>query len=239
MKTVVLAAGKGERIRGLINGVPKPMVEVNGKPILQQNIEWLARSGATDLYINLHHLPDVITNHFGDGRDWGVRITYSYEETLLGTAGAVRKIATDYWSPDDRSSFVVVYGDNLLSAFDLKGIVEFHEVRRGIGTICLHHREDVSHSGVAVLDEDARIVRFIEKPRPGEVAGHWVNAGLYVLEPCSLRYLPEGPSDFGRDIFRAMLKVGERLYGRTMNATLVAVDTPEMLAQAIGEGGER
>ena len=237
MKAVVLAAGKGERLRGLIGGVPKPMVAVHGKPILQQDIEWLARFGVTDLYVNLHHLPEVITNHFGDGRDWGVRITYSHEHQLLGTAGAVRKIADDYWG-DVREPFIVVYGDNLLSAFDLGQVLEFHGSKAGTGTICLHYREDVSHSGIAVLDSDGRILKFIEKPAPDQVVSHWVNAGLYVLDASALRYVPRGASDFGRDIFPRMLEAGERLYGLTVNAKLVAVDTPEMLAQALGDRGQ-
>jgi NDP-sugar pyrophosphorylase family protein len=234
MKAIVLAAGKGERIRGVVSGVPKPMIAINGKPILQQNVEWLARFGVTDLYVNLHHLPDVIRDHFGDGRDWGVRITYSYEETLLGTAGAVRKIADDYWG-SVTEPFLVVYGDNLLAEFDLQAVLDFHHAKRGDGTVCFHWKDDVSQSGIAEVDEDGRILRFIEKPRPDQVVDHWVNAGIYVLEPDVLQHVPLGRAcDFAKDVFPAMLERERTLYGIRIDAPLVAVDTPDMLAKAMG-----
>ena len=236
MKAVVLAAGKGQRLKSVVRDVPKPMVRVRGRPILEQNVCWLRDAGVQDIYMNLHHLPEVITKHFGGGEEWGVRIMYSRERRLLGTAGAVRKIADDCWG-DVREPFLVVYGDNLLSGFDLRRIVEFHNSRAGAGTICLHYREDVSHSGIAVLDSDGRILRFVEKPTPDQAVSHWVNAGLYVLAASALRYVPQGTSDFGRDIFPRMLEAGERLYGLTTNAALVAVDTPEMLAQVVADRG--
>ena len=234
MKAVLLAAGRGERIRDVVDTVPKPMIEINGKPILQQNVEWLVRFGVTDLYINLHHLPDVIKSHFGDGSQWDANIRYSYEEHLLGTAGATRKIADDYWKAADEP-FLVVYGDNLLSEFDLTAILDFHQASSGIGTICLYHRDDVSQSGIAVLDQSSRIVRFLEKPSPAEAISHWVNAGIYVLEPEILRHIPkEQPYDFGRDVFPNVLAVGETLFGMVSDAALIAVDTPELLMNAMG-----
>jgi NDP-sugar pyrophosphorylase family protein len=233
MKAVLLAAGRGERIRDVVDTVPKPMIEISGKPILQQNVEWLVRFAVTDLYINLHHLPDVIEGHFGDGSKWDANIRYSYEERLLGTAGATRKIADDYWGAVDKP-FLVVYGDNLLSEFDLTAVLDFHQANRGIGTMCLYHRDDVSQSGIAVLDESRRITRFIEKPGPAEAISHWVNAGIYVLEPEILKYIPEGqPYDFGRDVFPNVLAVGETLFGMVSDAHLIAVDTPELLTNAM------
>ncbi len=93
MKAVILAAGKGERLSEITQSIPKPMIEFKGKPLLQHNIELCKRYGIEDIFINLHHLPDRITKYFGDGERFGVKIKYSYEEELLGTAGAVRKIA--------------------------------------------------------------------------------------------------------------------------------------------------
>lgn len=234
MKAIILAAGKGERLRSVVSDIPKPMIKVGGKPILEQDVCWVRDAGISDLYINLHHLPEAIRANFGDGRRWGVNITYSYEPQLSGTAGAVRKIASDHWPSDDRSPFVVVYGDNLLVNFDLGAIVGFHGAKKGIGTVGLHYREDVSQSGIAVLDANQRIVRFIEKPRLDQVVSHWVNVGIYVLEPEILEYIPaKGSSDFGRDVFTRVLDVGERLYGMTCDCPLTAVDTPEMLERAV------
>jgi NDP-sugar pyrophosphorylase family protein len=100
--------------------------------------------------------------------------------------------------------------------------------------MCLYHRDDVSQSGIAVLDESRRITRFIEKPGPAEAISHWVNAGIYVLEPEILKYIPEGqPYDFGRDVFPNVLAVGETLFGMVSDAHLIAVDTPELLTNAM------
>ena len=236
MKAIILAAGKGERIRDLVSGLPKPMIAIDGKPILQQNIEWLARSGVTDLYVNLHHLPDRVTRHFGDGDRFGVQIHYSYEPELLGTAGAVRKILTETPTSGGWEDFLVVYGDNQLTNFNLKELMRFHADHKSFGTVSLFYEKDVLQSGIAVLDQQQRIVDFIEKPRPAQVVSHWVNAGIYILSPQMLDYIPEGFSDFGHDVFPAVLAADECLMGWVSHATLTAIDTPELLAQAHEKG---
>ncbi len=238
MKAIILAAGKGERLKEVVDYIPKPMVKIKGKSILEHNIEWLKSFGLKDIYVNLHHLPDVIKDHLGNGTQYGVNITYSYEKHLLGTAGAVKKIATEYWKKDPSDTFLVAYGDNLLSDFNLLQITEFHRAKKGIGTICLYHKDDVSQSGVAVLDGD-RIVDFIEKPEPSETTSHIVNTGIYVLEQRILKYIPDGFSDFGHDIFRTVLDAEERLYGFVSNRKLVAVDTPELLRQVVKSTSEK
>ncbi len=241
MKAVVLAAGKGERLKGLLDNIPKPMAQIAGKPILQHNIEWLKKSGVTDIYINLHHLPEVITSHFGDGADFGVAITYSREKTLLGTAGAVKKIASDYWKENSRESFLVVYGDNLLSEFDLERIIKFHSEKQGIGTICLYHKpEEVHKSGVALLDKNSRIICFVEKPASNQVTSDLVNTGIYVLEPKILKYIPKDTCcDFGKDVFGKVLDAGESLYGFLMDANLIAIDTPQLFEKIIASGNSK
>lgn len=241
-----MAAGKAERLKGIVDDVPKPMIEVAGKPVLEHNIEWLRSFGISDIYINLHHLPDVIRDYFGDDGRWDVNITYSYEQELLGTAGAVRKIANDYWSKEsqdnsgDEKAFVLVYGDNLLSDFDLNKIIEFHKAKRAIATICLYHKDEVSQSGIAVMDSENRIVKFVEKPGPGEAISNLVNTGVYVLEAGILDYIPENQfSDFGRDVFPEVIRAGEGLYGIVLEANLVAIDTPELLEKAARGRAER
>ena len=231
MRAVVLAAGRGERLKSIISNVPKPMVRVGDRPILEQNIVWLKDSGIRDIYVNLHHLADAIRDYFGDGSRWAVNIKYSYEPQLLGTAGAVHKIARDFWKARSLSTFVVIYGDNLLSSFDLAKIIRFHSAKGGLGTVCLYYKDDVSISGVAVLDDDGRISRFVEKPRPDQEISHLVNTGIYVLEPEILEYIPDGFSDFGRDIFPKVLETDKRLYGVVLNSKLVAIDTPDLFKQ--------
>jgi NDP-sugar pyrophosphorylase family protein len=236
IKAVVLAAGKGERLKAVLNAVPKPMVQMNGKPMLEHNIEWLRDYGIKDIYMNLHHLPDVIRDYFGAGERFGVRITYSYEDQLLGTAGAVRKIASEYWGDEASRAFLVVYGDNLLSGFDLAGLITFHEARDGVATICLYRKpEEVSKSGVVLLDSHSRVLKFLEKPRPWEVQSDLVNTGIYVLEPAILSYIAPGClSDFGKDVFPAAIDAGESIFGLVANADLVAIDTPELYKKALG-----
>ncbi len=236
MKAIILSAGKGERLRDVVDDRPKPMINIRGKPILEHNIDLLGRFGTEEVYINLHHLPEVIRDYFGDGSDWGVKITYSYEHQLLGTAGAVRKIADDYWDFKDQErykSFLVIYGDNLIDC-DLAEIIDFHKRKKGLATIGLHKKADVRHSGIVVLDEKNRIVKFIEKPKPEEMISNLVNAGLYILRYDILDYITQGKNpDFGRDVFPKVITKGENIFGVVINGTVTTVDTPELLEKAI------
>jgi len=226
MKAMILAAGQGTRLRPLTDHIPKCMVSIGGKPVLEHTIEWLRRYGVTEIIINLHHLPEAIRGYFGDGQKWGVRITYSLEHRPLGTAGGVRNVAWLFDGP-----FFVWYGDNL-STCDLSRLYQFHQAKGGLATIALHHRDDPTQSGIVALDEDDRIVRILEKPRLDQVFSHWVSAGIFVLEPQVLEAIPaEGAPDFGRDVFPALLDHGVSLYGYRMagDEGLWWIDTPEDL----------
>jgi NDP-sugar pyrophosphorylase family protein len=235
MKAMLLAAGEGRRLRPLTNTVPKCMVEVEGKPILERNIEWLCQHGVKELVINLHHLPHIIQNYFGAGSRWGVQITYSLEKEILGTAGGVRNVAWFFDGP-----FIVWYADNL-STCNLECLSQFHRSKGGLATITLHSREAVTQSGIVGLDENDRILRFLEKPRPDQVFSHWVNAGILLLEPQFLNYIPaDGAPDFSRDVFPALLAAGQPLYGYRMTGEerLWWIDTAEDL-QRTQENMER
>jgi NDP-sugar pyrophosphorylase family protein len=207
------------------------MVEINGKPILEHNILLLKRYGITDIYINLHHQPDVIREHFGNGKKYGVNIKYSYEETLLGTAGAVRKIADEYW--DRKECFILLYGDNLYE-YDLREIINFHMKKKGIVTVAVYEKDNVSQSGIVVLDKDNKILKFIEKPKPEEAVSNLVNTGIYILEPDVLAYIPPGKTlDFGKDVFPELIEKGEDIFGVMIKGKLIAIDTPELLKEAL------
>lgn len=226
MKAMILAAGEGTRLRPLTDHIPKPMLLVAGKPILEHNLELLTRHGISDVVINLHHQPQTIVDHFGDGSRWGVHITYSFESELLGTAGAVKKAQEQF-----ASTFLTLYGDNLTTC-DLGRLILFHRAKGGIATIALHYRDDPTASGIATLDDRDRITRFVEKPKSHQVFSHWVSAGLLVLEPEVLDVTPEGgPSDLGRDLFPSLLARGEGIYGYRMSQGeyLWWIDTPEDL----------
>jgi NDP-sugar pyrophosphorylase family protein len=225
---MILAAGCGMRLRPLTDHVAKCMVPLGGKPLLEHTIAWLRRHGVTQLVINLSHLAGQVQDYFGDGRAWGVEITYSLEPEALGTAGGVRNVA-----PFFGETFFVWYGDNL-STCDLARLYALHCARGALATIALHYREDPTHSGIVSLDTDGRVMRFLEKPRPEQVFSHWVSAGIFVLEPVALERIPAGQvCDFGHDVFPALLADGAPLYGYRMGAEegLWWIDAPEDLAR--------
>jgi len=225
-QAMLLAAGLGTRLRPLTDRVPKCLVPVGGRPLLEHTLELLRGYGVTDIVINVHHLAEVVRGHFGDGSRWGVRVRYSHEDTLLGTAGAVKHAAAWFSGP-----FFVWYGDNL-STCRLDRLWEFHRACGGIATIALFHRPDPAQSGIVALDDDGRIRRFLEKPQPDEIFSHWISAGVLVVEPPLLDAIPPGQFvDFGRDVFPALLARGAALYGYRMSADegLWWIDRPEDL----------
>jgi NDP-sugar pyrophosphorylase family protein len=224
LKAMLLAAGMGERLAPFTDNAPKPMMEIEGKPILEYGVQLCAHHGIRELIVNLHHCPDVITRYFGDGHSWGVRITYSHESVLLGTAGAVKKVADEFGE-----TFLVLYGDNLTTC-DLGRLIEFHRNKGGSATMALFYRENATASGIAQLDASDRVIRFLEKPRSGEVFSPWVNAGLLVLEPAVLDLIPDGqPYDFGRDVLPSLLASGASVYGYRMTEGLWWADSPDDL----------
>lgn len=223
---MLLAAGRGTRLGDITHAVPKCMVPVAGRPLLQHTVEWLRRYGVTKLTINLHHLGEVIEGHFGDGSDFGVCITYSREPQLLGTAGAVAHARERFM----QEPFFVWYGDNL-SNCDLDRMWDLHCRQGGVGTLAVFHREDVAQSGIVGLDEGDRIIRFVEKPRPEQVFSNWVSAGIMLFEPEVLQFIRPGICDFGNDVLPTMLTAGLRLNGYKLGAAegLWWIDTPDDL----------
>ena len=226
MKAVLLAAGKGKRLGEATQVMPKQMLPILGKPVVVHNIEMCRRFGITDIYINLHHLPEVIMDYLGDGGRFGVAITYSREETILGTAGGVKRMAEKL--SGDR--FFVIYADNY-SNYDLGAIHKRHCQASADISIALFELEDTSQSGVAVLDEDNWIKKFVEKPRDDTIDSHWVNAGIYLMEPELLKLIPTGFSDFGQDIIPQYIAGGYKVLGVKMPTPVVAIDTPALLEE--------
>ena len=228
MKAVILAAGKGERLKEITAQIPKPMIEYEGKPILQHNIELCKKFGIDEIFINTHHLAEVIQNYFGDGSSFGVTIRYSLEKTLLGTSGAVKNFKSFIGS----DPFFVIYGDNY-SNYNLQLLRQAYQNKNAMGIIGFHWREDTAASGVAEFSDDGLITRFIEKPKVGESESHWVNAGVYFFNPKIMDFIPTGFSDFAKDIFPQLLTAGEHLYGVCSKANVRAFDTPEMFNQSM------
>lgn len=256
MKAIILAAGKGERLKEITVRTPKPMIEFLEKPVLQYNVELCKKYGVNEIYINLHHLHEKITDYFGDGKKFGVQIKYSFEEELLGTAGAVKKIAKEYWKfnsgtknkstnqqLNNQKPFYVIYGDQI-SNFDLillkNKYKEQVKLENGcVGIIGFHYREDVEHSGVAEFDRNKRIIKFIEKPKAGETDSHWVNAGVYYINPSVIDFIFNNVSDFGKDVFPFLLNKNLSLYGVCEYKNVSVFDTPEMYSKTINPAGEK
>ena len=228
MRAVILAAGKGERLKDVAPGLPKPMIRFRGKPLLEHNIDLCKRHGITELFINTHLFPEIVHDYFGDGSNFGVTIRYSFEETLLGTSGAVKNLE-GFLRPDP---FFVLYGDNY-SDYDLPLLEQVGKQKAAIAVIGFHWREDTSSSGVAEFAADGRITRFVEKPKPDECQSHWVNAGIYYLRPEIIDSIPTGFSDFAKDVFPKLLHSGTALYGLCRKSDVRAFDTPEMYNRSI------
>jgi len=227
MKALILAAGEGTRLRPLTLTCPKPMLPVGGAPLLRHLLRWLRGQGIGEAAINLHYLPHVITDYVGDGSRFGLRVSYSWEDPILGSAGAAKKLE-DYLSPQ----FLVVYGDMLLDV-DLEPLVELHRRSAAALTMGLMETDDPSSKGIAELDANGRVSRFVEKPRPGEIDGNLASAGVYVAERSILRDVPPGSyHDFGQDLVPHLLQQEIPVYARLLEGYLLDIGTPESYRKA-------
>jgi len=228
MRALLLAAGEGTRLRPLTLSRPKPMVPIEGKPILEHLVALVRNHGITEVGINLHYRPEAITEYFGDGRAFGVDITYARESQLMGSAGAARNFPQSYFE----DTFVVLYGD-VLNDLDLTELVRLHRAHGGVATLALYEADDPSRVGIVDVAEDGRVLGFVEKPAPGDEPGNLANAGIYVLEPSVLEYVPEGQScDFGRDVFPALLAAGLPMYAYRLPGYVQDIGSPERYAEA-------
>jgi mannose-1-phosphate guanylyltransferase len=208
MKAVILVGGPGTRLQPLTDNVPKSIVPVLNRPVLEHMITYLRQFGVEDVILTLNYLPDMIQNLFGDGKNYGVRLTYCLEKEPLGTAGAVRN-TSDYL----KSTFIVLNGD-IFTEMDITGMLAHHKENNARATIALTWVDNPSAFGVVETDEKQKVQRFIEKPPPGEETTHWINAGTYILEPEVLEYIPAGRHYmFEKGLFPGLLEAGEYVYG--------------------------
>jgi mannose-1-phosphate guanylyltransferase / phosphomannomutase len=208
MKGVIIAGGKGTRLRPLTCQIPKPLVPLVRKPVMEHIIEWLKRFGITEIAVTLQYLGEKIKDYFGDGSHWGVTITYFEEEKPLGTAGSIKNAASYF---DD--TFVVVSGD-ILTDFDLDEAIQFHYHKEAIATVLMTQEAEPLDYGEILTSHEGKIERIIEKPKWDEVYSDFVNTGIYILEPNILNYIPENQYwDFSSDLFPLLLEKKERLYG--------------------------
>ena len=229
MKAIVLCAGLGTRLGPLTRDLPKPMLPLDGRPLLEYMLVHLRAQGVEDIAINLHHRPQRIVDHFGDGSGLDLRLVYSQEERLLGTAGALKRL--EPWIGADES-FLVVYGD-LLTDQEIEPLVEAHEAFDSFATLLVHRRP---HSNSLVeLDDDGRVVAFVERPEPSRSCDsprYWVNSGMQILSRRIFsRVSPGAVADLPADVYSRV--VGEEtIVGVPLRGYRCAIDSPRRYAEA-------
>lgn len=225
MKVVILAGGKGTRLG--VKGIPKPMVEVGGKPILEHQILLALRYGLREIIILSSYRSEVIKDYFGDGRKWGANISHVVEDVPLGTAGAVKAISEKI---DD--AIMVFYGDTIMDV-DLISFINFHRSKgeKVQGSIFVHPNDHPYDSDLLECDHEGQIIAFYPKPHSSdEYRFNIVSAALYILEPGILDYIESGtPSDFGKDIFPKVLKDGQLIYAYKSLEYIKDMGTPERM----------
>ncbi len=208
LKGVIMAGGEGTRLRPLTSNRPKPMVPLCNRPIMEYGLKLLRMHGVKEVGVTLHYLPHVIMEHFRDGSSLGLRLRYSIESSPLGTAGGIKRLE-DFLD----ETFVVISGD-VFTDIDLGEMLRFHKSRGALMTIALTRVQNPTEFGIALIDDDGRLVRYLEKPSWGEVFSDLINMGIYVLEPEVLDYIPKDKVyDFSRDLIPTLLKSGEPIYG--------------------------
>jgi len=198
------------------------MVPVLNRPFLEHTIAYLKKCGVKNIILALSYIPEVIQDYFGDGSNLGVQLTHTIESNPLGTAGAVKN-AEQYL--DD--TFAVLNGD-IFTGLDIADMFTFHRQKRAMASIALTWVDNPCAFGVVETDSDGRIQRFIEKPSPGQVTSNWINAGVYILEPEILKYVPTGSHYmFEKGLFPLLLELGQPVYGYHFNSYWLDMGTPE------------
>jgi mannose-1-phosphate guanylyltransferase len=226
MKAMILAAGKGTRVRPITYTIPKPMIPILQKPVMEFLVELLRQHGFDQIMVNVSHLADEIENYFRDGQRFGVQIGYSFEGRIqdgeligeaLGSAGGMKRIQD--FSPFFDDTFVVLCGDALID-LDLTEAVKWHKAKGSIATIIMKTvpKEEVSSYGVVVTDDDNRIKAFQEKPTIEDALSTTINTGIYIFEPEVLNYIPSKEEyDIGSQLFPKLVEMNAPFYGLPMD----------------------
>lgn len=228
-QAVILASGEGTKMRPFTYEIPKPLIPVNGRPLLEYSIELLRKYGITEIIMTISHLATKIKEHFGDGSKWGVRITYVEEKKPSGTGGALRA-SQPYLG---NAPFLVLYGDVLVE-LDLTEFLQAHQnLKAAVGTIALTSVADPSAYG-AVRLRGTRVVEFSEKPVISSDVSRLVFAGYAALNPSVFNFITKkrGELSLERDIFPELIEQG-RLYGYPFEGQWFDVSTPDVYEQVL------
>ena len=226
MKAVILVGGEGTRLRPLTLGTPKPVVPVVDRPFLRHQLDLLGRAGIREVVFSVAYRPERIEAIFGDGRDLGMTIRYAFEETPLGTGGAVKNAESHL---DDRT---IVFNGDVLTDVDLPGIVADHVAAGASATIVLTPVGNPAAYGLVETDGDRRVTRFLEKPDPSQITTDTINAGIYVLETRVLDLMPPAVNhSIERAFFPALLARGDLVLGPVHRGYWIDIGTHEKYRQ--------
>jgi NDP-sugar pyrophosphorylase family protein len=234
MKAMILAAGEGTRLRPYTLTTPKPMLPVAGRPTIEWIVLWLRYYGIDDIVINLHHHGEAVVSHFAGASDLGVNVEFSVEETILGTAGGVKRVEHLFHEP-----FVVVYGD-VLTDMDLGELMGFHGTCAAEPhvTLSLATAPNPWECGVVAVDDRHRVTRFVEKPPREHVFSNLTNAGVLVVDPPVLEYIPPDKYyDIAHDLLPKLMDAGVPIYAQSLeeSAYLIDIGSPEKYERVQGE----
>ncbi|MEJ6657407.1 MAG: NDP-sugar synthase [Synechococcus sp. ChSW.bin.154] len=242
MKAMILAAGKGTRVQPITHVIPKPMIPILQKPVMEFLLELLKEHGFNEVMVNVSHLAEEIENYFRDGQRFGVEIAYSFEGSIqdgeligdaLGSAGGLKKIQDFQTFFDD--TFVVLCGDALID-LDLTEAVKRHRAKGALASLVTKTvpKDQVSSYGVVVSDDDGKIQAFQEKPNVEDALSDTINTGIYLFEPEIFEHIPSGTSfDIGADLFPALVKQGASFYALPMDFEWVDIGKVPDYWQAI------
>jgi NDP-sugar pyrophosphorylase family protein len=228
MQALILAGGKGTRLRPLTVYTPKPIVPICNRSFLLYQIDTLKRAGVTDITLSLSYQPEKIEQLLGDGENFGVKLKYTVEPQPMGTAGAYK------FAEDLIREPTVVFNGDILTDLDLKTVIRQHKERKATATIVLTPVDDPSMYGVVETDEEGRVLQFLEKPKPEDTSCRNINAGTYVLEPSVLDLIPKGENhSFEYGLFPNLLKQGEPFFAHIPQRTYwLDIGTPARYLQA-------
>ena len=242
MKAMILAAGKGTRVRPITHTTPKPMIPIMQKPVMEFLLELLRQHGFNQIMVNVSHLSEEIENYFRDGQRFGVQIAYSFEGRIedgeligdaLGSAGGLKKIQD--FQPFFDDTFVVLCGDALID-LDLGEAVRRHKEKGAMASLITKRvpPDQVSSYGVVVSDPDGRVLSFQEKPSVEDAASDMINTGIYIFEPEVFDFIPSGePFDIGSELFPKLVEAGAPFFALPMEFEWVDIGKVPDYWQAI------
>src|SRR6476469_10022570 len=227
MKAILLAGGKGTRLRPLTIHTPKPIVPIFNRPFLHYQIDLLKQvPEIDDVILSLKYQPRRIEEIFGDGADSGIKIRYVVEPAPLGTAGAVK------YAGEKLTESVVVFNGDVLTQIDLGAVIRLHRERRAKATIVLTPVANPSAYGLVETDAQGNIRRFLEKPKPDEITCDTINAGIYVLEPDTFDRIPKDTAwSIERSFFPSLIERGETFVAYVYRGYWIDIGTPEKYTQ--------